>query len=620
MKTVYNDLLGMLICSGVLYAVYAALLERRIPLRWCRRYLLAAVVAAFILPLLRIPVWPGPTVVLTGAPAVAVGSLEAAAEFGIPDEPAGVWPMLFGALYAIGAAIVLFPTLRQLRQLHNCRKGAQIARHADYTLVRTAVPIAACSFFRTIYISQSTPDAELAVILAHEVSHVRHRHSAERVVAEVLKAALWWNPFVWLLAERLREAEEFEADSDVLRSGCDRQFYMQLILKQLIGYRPDITNGLRNSFTKKRFLMMTTNHAHRYALLRLAGTVPAVVGLLCVFSFTTRAAVYVEPASEPETPAAALAAAPLHASEAAAEAQAVSEASAAQPPVRPSETTTPDELQIKSDDETWLRAEQMPRYREGDLNDFRAWVQQQLQYPAAAYTQQLEGRVVVSFVIEKDGTLDEIQVLQSPSALLSEAAVQTLQRSERWTPGQNEGKPVRVRYVLPVDFALDPAPTAAETAAPEQRPAAGSEEVHLRTEQMPRYQGGDLQTFRTWVAARLRYPQAAREAQTEGRVVVSFVVERDGSIQEITVLSTPSEVLSEEVLRVLRQVERWEPGRNAAGETVRVKFTMPFDFQTLSKQDGSSNPLTEAPEEAATTPQTVEVRIDPMVVLTFREE
>lgn len=106
---------------------------------------------------------------------------------------------------------------------------------------------------------------------------------------ELMKALLWWNPFAWIAARRLTEAEEFEADNDVLSSGYDRAEYMQTIFRQLFGYSPEIANGLRNSLTKKRFKMMTKQTKSRHGLLRLAGTLPAVIGLLCAFGFTSRA-------------------------------------------------------------------------------------------------------------------------------------------------------------------------------------------------------------------------------------------------------------------------------------------------------------------------------------------
>ena len=89
-------------------------------------------------------------------------------------------------------------------------------------------------------------------------------------------------------ARRLTEAEEFEADNDVLSSGYDRAEYMQTIFRQLFGYSPEIANGLRNSLTKKRFKNDDQETKSRHGLLRLAGTLPAVIGC-CAHSASPRA-------------------------------------------------------------------------------------------------------------------------------------------------------------------------------------------------------------------------------------------------------------------------------------------------------------------------------------------
>ena len=445
LKPFLYDLFGMLVCSGVLYGLYAVLLDRRIPFRWCRAYLLASVVAATVIPLLRIPVWPGPTIRVS--PDIAVGVLGEAVVELLDEEPATRWPALFWGVYALGMLVVALPAVRQLLQLRRFRKGARIVRTAEYTLVRTPQPVAACSFFRQIFVPADTPDAELPAILLHERSHVRHRHSAERLFMETMKALQWWNPFVWLLAGRLTEAQEFEADRDVLRSGCDPQRYMQLILKQLLGYSPDITNGLRNSLTKKRFLMMTTNRPQRHVLLRMAGAVPAVLALLCAFSFTVRAAEYLypDPAPAPEPTAAEAPAAPQPAADSA----------------------TPEE--------PLLRAEVMPSFRGGDLNDFRTWVQMRVRMPEEALEKQLQGRVVATFTIEKNGTLDDIRILRSPDPLFSDEVVRVLKGSDKWTPGTQKGKAVRVKYTLPIDFRIVGAEQPAEQ---EAAPAASETTVN----------------------------------------------------------------------------------------------------------------------------------------------
>ena len=98
--------------------------------------------------------------------------------------------------------------------------------------------------------------------------------------------------------------------------------------------------------------------------------------------------------------------------------------------------------------------EDMPSFQGGDLNKFRNWVQSRLKYPAIAQENNIQGKVTLSFVIEKDGTLTHIEVLQSPDRSLSEEASRILAQSPKWTPGKQRNIPVRVKYILPVDFVL----------------------------------------------------------------------------------------------------------------------------------------------------------------------
>ena len=106
------------------------------------------------------------------------------------------------------------------------------------------------------------------------------------------------------------------------------------------------------------------------------------------------------------------------------------------------------------DDQPFLVAETMPSFQGGDLNTFRNWVQQNVRFPQIALENGIQGRVVVTFVIEKDGTLTNIEVLQAPDRSLSEEAVRVLETSPKWEPGMQSNKAVRVKYTLPVDFQI----------------------------------------------------------------------------------------------------------------------------------------------------------------------
>ena len=106
------------------------------------------------------------------------------------------------------------------------------------------------------------------------------------------------------------------------------------------------------------------------------------------------------------------------------------------------------------EEEIFVTAEEMPTFQGGDLGKFRAWVMQHVKYPPIALENGIQGNVVVKFVVEKDGKLSNIQVLQSPDKTLSEAAIQVLQKSPKWKPGKQRNKPVRVTYTLPISFQI----------------------------------------------------------------------------------------------------------------------------------------------------------------------
>lgn len=635
MKTLLIHMTEVVICSGILQAAYAWLLERRVPHRWCRIYLLLSVPLAVAIPLLRIPVWPAEVIVPT---AVTVGTPmpEVVAEASTPQayDPTA----LIFLLPALGTALLVGVMIAQIVHIRRLHRGAEITRTRRFTLVRTLQQIASFSFLRSIYVWRNTPAEELEAIVRHEMSHIAHRHTVERLVMESMKALLWWNPFVWIAARRLTEVEEFEADSDVLKEGYDREHYMHVIFRQLFGYSPEIANGLRSSLTKKRFQMMLSQTPGRHALLRLAGTLPAIAGLLCVFSFTTRAAELPTDTTGQTTGdgksvscliadnqgGKSLSGAAVQI-EGSSRGSITDEEGYAETDVLPGTTVqisktdyTTREVRVSEDDEparytvmmessgipsgkqdatpdndedTVLVAEQMPTFQGGDLNTFRNWVQEGLRYPQGAFDAGIEGRVVITFVVDKEGAVTNAEILQSPDTRFSDEVIRRLRESPKWNPARDQGKLVRIKYVIPIDFRLSSKPE--QTAA-----TASGDEPFLVVEQMPTFQGGDLNTFRNWVMTHLRYPQEAARKGTQGRVVLTFVVEKDGSIGEIRDIMSPDKQLSEEAIRVVRSASGlWTPGEQR-GEKVRLKYTIPIDFRLDSTEApaGKPQPATPATE------------------------
>lgn len=95
-----------------------------------------------------------------------------------------------------------------------------------------------------------------------------------------------------------------------------------------------------------------------------------------------------------------------------------------------------------------------PTFQGQDAGTFAYWVAHNLKYPEVAAKNGICGRVLVEFVVEKDGSITDVKALKSPDESLSEEAVRVISNSPEWEPGIVDGKPVRVRYMFPVVFKL----------------------------------------------------------------------------------------------------------------------------------------------------------------------
>lgn len=239
------------------------------------------------------------------------------------------------------------------------------------------------------------------------------------------------------------------------------------------------------------------------------------------------------------------------------------------------------------DDQPFLIAETMPLFPMqeggnpgyGDLNTFRAWVQKNIKYPAEAFKNGEQGRVVLSFVVEKDGSVSNIQILQTPGKAFSEETRRVVAASPKWKPGEQRGEKVRVRYTLPVDFRITA--TAQDTKTSENK--SSGEEPFLVVDTPPQFNGGDINEFRRWVQMNVKYPAEALGKNIYGKVLVTFVIEKDGSVGNAEIFKSPDKSLADEVLRVIGKSPKWTPGKQR-GEAVRVKFGMPVDFAVQTSE------------------------------------
>ena len=114
--------------------------------------------------------------------------------------------------------------------------------------------------------------------------------------------------------------------------------------------------------------------------------------------------------------------------------------------------------------------------------------------------------------------------------------------------------------------------------APVQTEEVFEEEIFIVVEEKASFMGGDEGTFRNWVQQRVKYPAIAQENGIQGKVIISFVVNTDGSVSNIEVLRTPDSTLSDEAVRIIKSSPKWTAAKQR-NKSVRQKFVIPIDFR-----------------------------------------
>ena len=182
-----------------------------------------------------------------------------------------------------------------------------------------------------------------------------------------------------------------------------------------------------------------------------------------------------------------------------------------------------------------------------------------LQYPESAKKDSIQGNVYVSFNVEREGTLTDLKVVRSISTELDYEACRIVKSMPKWIPVMKDGIPTTARYILPVKFSL------------------GKTIPHDPTIVMPSFVGGKQALFE-FLTKNIKYPVSAEEAKVQGRVIIGFIVDVDGSLTDIKVKKHIDPRLDKEALRIIKLMPRWIPGK-LNGIPVSVEYTLPVTFR-----------------------------------------
>ena len=298
-------------------------------------------------------------------------------------------------------------------------------------LVLTERNYAPFSWRNTIVISRSDYKENGDVIIAHEQAHVHHHHSADVMIAQLFCALQWFNPAAWMLKRNLLEVHEFEADADVLGYGYDSTRYQICLLRCALQTRYSVSsNSFAHCFTKKRIVMIKKTNSNPWVRLRVLLMLP-VLALSVVLSSACKQDTNTEMDVNTKD---------------------------ALPTSVYWDIEECEECEMEEADtsQVFMVVEEMPEFPGGEEALFD-YLRSNLQYPERCKENKIQGRVLITFVVNKDGSIVDPAVVKSagPEGVeLDVEALRVVSSMPAWTPGKQKGQTVRVKFTLPVIFKL----------------------------------------------------------------------------------------------------------------------------------------------------------------------
>lgn len=494
----YTLMSGIILIS--LYLPYKLLLAGEKQHRLNRVVLLLIYVLAIIMPLLKPVGFPGSA---GDELNVGVGDV-AGIEFGplvggLVEETEPLWSRIMLWVYAVGVGLMACRFIwSAIKLAFIVIKGERIDKGA-YTLVVTGDnTLSPFSWMHYIVVGDEEDAGEGCAVMIHEERHVRACHYIDLLLAQLYAILVWYNPVSWLMIDELKTVHEYEADEAVIDSGVNLKEYQMLLIKKAVGARlPSLANSLNHSKLQKRITMMYQSRSRMAGKFGSLALIPALaigmaaVSIPAVASFIDDAsqATLVNVADKGNKKSAPvemveaidvkkeLASPSVREPEETVE---VSEENVAKddvvtPAQKVEDMTVPSESGMESgtaaavENETAVsigseekKTEEKEVYTAcdkqaefpGGFAELMKWLSYNIKYPKDAQKDGIQGRVIVKFVINKDGSVSDATILKGVAPSLDKEALRVVSAMPKWIPGEANGKIVASWFNLPIVFKL----------------------------------------------------------------------------------------------------------------------------------------------------------------------
>ena len=456
------------VCLVLFYLFFRLLLSKETFHRFNRMALLGVLFFSLLIPCIEVTTRHQVEVqqaVLSIEQLLLMAELEATpANVGaVQETPTISWVQIVLLVYLAG---ILFLACRNIYSLICLFRLIHSGKHEKLekgvTLVVHNQEIAPFSWMKYIVISRKDLEENGREILIHEMAHIHHRHLVDLLVADICIFFQWFNPGAWLLKQELQNIHEYEADETVINEGVNAKEYQLLLIKKAVGTRLySMANSFNHSKLKKRITMMLKEKSSPWARLKYLYVLP--VAAIAVTAFAR---------PEVSETVEEISAVKVNDLTAIVETK-VAESSGQLLPVQsvPKDSVNRkskvavqqmDELvvvgyaskdSVKDREPVFNVVEQMPSFP-GGMEALMQYLAKNMRYPVEAQKNKVQGRVVVGFIVSKDGDIKKAHILRGVDPELDAEAIRVIESMPRWMPGMQRGKAVAVSYTLPVMFRL----------------------------------------------------------------------------------------------------------------------------------------------------------------------
>ncbi len=427
--------LKIAILIAVSYFIYAALIKKNINNTELRVYLLLSSLLAFFIPFIII-LFPQKVVLTTiYIPEVAVNSYQS-----IANNNSGLNLLTWlEIIYLVGLLIITIFYIVAIFRIFNYRHNTKSIDGIVYVNKN----ISPFSFLNTIYLPQKLKNTEeVDIIIRHEKAHITLFHSIDIIFFTLLAIFQWFNPFAWLMLKAIKELHEYQADESTIKSGIAVDSYCNQVIANSLGCQLNVlVNNFNKNLTLKRLAMITNKRISKWSKLWIAIIVPIVMIIFssiilinCQYNHKKNDSNYHGLIPVPPVPPA--------------------------PPAPPaivkqnSNIQLPDVFDSKGEKANVI-VDENSKFQNGDINNFRQYIQKQMKYPEEAIKKQIQGKVILQFIVNSVGNVEHVTVLRSVNPLLDAEARRVLENSPAWTPAKINNKNVSQVMVIPIMFSLD---------------------------------------------------------------------------------------------------------------------------------------------------------------------